>query len=87
MPSLHAVDEIAVQPVPAVGRCPGLSVWGWIAGTVLALMVGSWLIWLSAYLQRKLAEDDIRTACQHVMPETADRCFDTVVIQRGGIRR
>lgn len=62
-------------------------VWPWIAGTLIAMLIGSWLVWLSAYLQRSFAEEDIRKACQHVMPETADRCFDTVVIQRGGVRR
>lgn len=63
------------------------SIWPWIVGTVLAVLVGSWLIWLSAFLQRKFAEEDIRAACHRAMPDTAERCFDTVVIQRGGIRR
>ena len=59
----------------------------WISATVLAVLVGSWLVWLSAYLQRQQNEEDIRAACRRVMPDTAERCFDTVVIQRGGIRR
>jgi len=59
----------------------------WMAGTLIAVAVGSWLVWFSAYVQRTFAEEDIRMACHHVMPETADRCFDTVVIQRGGVRR
>ncbi len=38
-------------------------------------------------VQRKFQEEDIRVACQRLMPETAERCFDTVVIQRGGVWR
>lgn len=58
-----------------------------IAGAVLAALIGTWLVWLSAYVQRTMAEEEIRAACRRVMPETADRCFDTVIIQRGGARR
>jgi hypothetical protein len=32
-------------------------------------------------------EEDIRSACERVMPETVQRCVDTVIIQRGGARR
>jgi hypothetical protein len=39
------------------------------------------------HLQRQFAEEEIRAACQRVMPETMQRCVDTVVIQRGGMRR
>lgn len=53
----------------------------------LSAMIGTWLVWFSAHLQRSLHEEDIRAACRRAMPETADRCFDTVIIQRGGIRR
>lgn len=59
----------------------------WLAATLLAAAVGSWLVWFAAYVQRQQNEEDIRAACRRVMPETADRCFDTVVIQRGGVRR
>jgi hypothetical protein len=59
----------------------------WGAATLLAAAVGSWLVWFAAYVQRQQNEDDIRAACRRVMPDTADRCFDTVVIQRGGVRR
>ena len=51
------------------------------------LALGSWLVWLSAYVQRMFIEEDIRAACQRVMPDTVQRCIDTVVIQRGGARR
>ncbi len=87
MQHLRSVDESEVHTLPNV---PGRSwnvVWSWVAGAVLAVVIGSWLVWLSAFLQRKFAEEDIQAACRRVMPETADRCFDTVVIQRGGIRR
>ncbi|GIW53866.1 MAG: hypothetical protein KatS3mg082_0270 [Nitrospiraceae bacterium] len=58
-----------------------------IAGAIVAALIGTWLVWLSAYVQRTMAEEEIRAACRRVMPETADRCFDTVIIQRGGARR
>ena len=59
----------------------------WTAAALLAAAVGSWLVWFAAYIQRQQNEEDIRAACRRVMPDTADRCFDTVVIQRGGVRR
>lgn len=62
--------------------------WGLlIAGAVLAAVIGTWLVWFSVSVQRKFNEEDIREACHRMMPETADRCYDTVVIQRGGVRR
>lgn len=70
---------------PARGR--SFSWWIWVSGAILVVVTGTWLVWFSAYVQRKFQEEDIRAACHRVMPETADRCFDTVVIQRGGVRR
>lgn len=61
--------------------------WHWVVGAVLVAAVGSWLVWLSAFLQRMFIEEDVRAACQRVMPDTVQRCVDTVVIQRGGSRR
>ena len=87
MQNLRAIEDTESKALSGSSRSSWPLIWPWIAGTVLAVLVGSWLIWLSAFLQRKFAEEDIRAACHHVMPETADRCFDTVVIQRGGIRR
>lgn len=58
-----------------------------IVGAMLLGMIGTWLVWFSLMIQRKQNEEDIRAACQRVMPETVDRCVDTVVIQRGGVRR
>jgi hypothetical protein len=75
----------------APSECRSWSVVGccvrWIIAALLAAVVGSWLVWYAAYIQRQQSEEDIRAACRRVMPESADRCFDTVVIQRGGIRR
>ena len=59
----------------------------WMVGTMLAFLIGSWLVWWAVTLQRQFAEDEIRAACQRMMPETVQRCVDTVVIQRGGARR
>lgn len=62
-------------------------VWQWVLGAMLAVALGSWLVWLSAYVQRIFIEEDIHEACQRVMPDTVQRCVDTVIIQRGGARR
>ena len=62
-------------------------VWQWVLGVVLVVALGSWLVWLSAYVQRMFIEEDIRAACERVMPDTVQRCVDTVIIQRGGARR
>lgn len=64
-----------------------LHVLQWTVGTVLVVLMGSWLVWWTIHLQRQFAEDEIRAACQRVMPDTVQRCVDTVVIQRGGARR
>jgi uncharacterized membrane protein len=82
-----------VQPeTPAQDSPRGLSsgvqlIVQWIVGTILALLIGSWLVWWATNLQRQFVEDEIRDACQRVMPETVQRCVDTVIIQRGGARR
>ena len=62
-------------------------VWQWLVGAVLVALIGSWLVWLAASLQRAFVEQDVREACQRVMPDTVQRCVDTVTIQRGGARR
>ena len=67
------------------GRVPLLLPWA--VGAILALLIGSWLVWWAMHLQRQFAEEEIRAACQRVMPETMQRCVDTVVIKRGGMRR
>jgi hypothetical protein len=59
----------------------------WVVGTALAFIIGSWLVWWAINLQRQFLADDIKNACQRVMPETVQRCVDTVIIQRGVARR
>ena len=59
----------------------------WVVGTLLVFLLGTWLVWWAISLQGQFAEDEIRSACQRVMPETVQRCVDTVIIQRGGARR
>jgi hypothetical protein len=58
-----------------------------LTGAMLLALIGTWLVWFSFVIQRQHNEADIRAACQRVMPETIERCVDTVVIQRGGMRR
>jgi len=80
-------DETQVADTSG-GRSGGvLLVMQWTVGTMLAFLFGSWLVWWAIHLQRQFAEDEIRAACQRVMPDTVQRCVDTVVIQRGGARR
>lgn len=57
------------------------------AGLLFVALIGTWLVWFSFALQWKHNEEDIRASCQRLMPETVERCVDTVVIQRGGMRR
>ena len=83
--SVPRAPESTVTPDTATtGTFP---IWQWVVGAVLAFLIGSWLVWWAVNLQRQFAEDEIRAACQRVMPETVQRCVDTVVIQRGGARR
>ena len=83
----------SVPKAPEPGETPDtaatgtFSMWQWVVGVVLVVAIGSWLVWLSAYVQRMFIEEDIRVACERVMPETVQRCVDTVIIQRGGARR
>ena len=91
-PSAMSNQQETQPETPAQDNPRGLSggvrlVAQWIVGTILALLIGSWLVWWAIHLQRQFAEDEIRGACQRVMPETVQRCVDTVIIQRGGARR
>jgi hypothetical protein len=88
MANLQAVPkEPESAEAPDMVVTSTVHIWQWVVGAVLVVALGSWLVWLSAYLQRMFIEEDIRAACQRVMPETAQRCVDTVIIQRGGARR
>ncbi len=90
MPSAQLVTESEhdSSSVSTIVRPSPWRAWGYLmVGAVLLAMIATWLVWFSAFIQRKYHEEDIRASCQRVMPETAERCFDTVVIQRGGVRR
>lgn len=89
MQSIHLVreEQAASAVIPRVSISPG-TVWIYIAvSALLVAAIGTWLVWFSAFIQQNLQEEGVREACQRAMPDTSDRCFDTVIIQRGGIRR
>lgn len=79
--------EVPAQDSPRVFPGGVRLVVQWMVGSILAFLLGSWLVWWAVNLQRQFAEDEIRGACQRVMPDTVQRCVDTVIIQRGGARR
>ena len=88
MPSLRVVSDdapaaVASGPAPF----PVKLVVQWCIGIVMAFALGTWLVWWAALVQRIFTSEDVRSACQRVMPEAVDRCIDTVTIQRGGARR
>jgi hypothetical protein len=88
MPAVRIVapDEAPAAPVAIAHTTARL--WVYLGATMALLaMIGTWLVWFSAFIQRDLQQEDIRAACRRAMPEATDRCFDTVIIQRGGIRR
>lgn len=88
MPSVHLVREEEAAP-PIVASVPTSSgrVWSYIATSAFLLaLIGTWLVWFSALVQHNFLEEHIRAACQRAMPEAVDRCFDTMVIQRGWVR-
>ena len=85
-------QQVIQHETPAQETPRGLSggvllVMRWTVGTMLAFLIGSWLVWWAIHLQRQFAEDEVRASCQRLMPDTVERCVDTVVIQRGGSRR
>ncbi len=92
--SVSAVSrQQEIQPAALVTDCPkGRSegvrlITQWVVGAVLAFLIGSWLVWWAINLQQQFSADEIKGACQRMMPETVQRCVDTVIIQRGGARR
>ncbi|MGZ8382322.1 MAG: hypothetical protein ACXW4C_11480 [Nitrospira sp.] len=89
MPAVRIVTQEDVPHAPiTTGKLSTTRVWAYLGVTlVLLALIGTWLVWFSAFIQRSLQEDEIQAACRRAMLDTADRCFDTVVIQRGGIRR
>ena len=88
MPNLEIISKEDLRAEPTSGGCSTTKLLArWAVGTILVFLIGSWLVWWALYLQRYFVEGEIRGACQRVMPETLERCVDTVIIQRGGIRR
>lgn len=89
MPAVRIVTHEEVGPAPVTTvKTSATRVWAYLGVTlVLLAVIGTWLVWFSAFIQKRLQEDDIRAACRRAMPDMADRCFDTVVIRRGGVRR
>lgn len=83
-PVLRELESVEIPDRAPTRTFP---VWQWVLGAMLAVVLGSWLVWLSAYVQRMFIEEEIHEACQRVMPDTVQRCVDTVIIQRGGARR
>jgi hypothetical protein len=88
MPNLHVVTDDALPlAVTAPVAFPVKLVMQWSVGILFAFALGTWLVWWAAVVQRTFALEDIRSACQRAMPESVERCIDTVTIQRGGARR
>ena len=88
MPNLHVVSDDALPAVaPKVTTFPVKLLLQWCVGILAAFSLGTWLVWWAAIVQRAFTLEDVRSACQRVMPESVDRCVDTVTIQRGGARR
>lgn len=88
MPKLQVVSEDALPLEEAASSSfPLMLVMQWAIGIVAAFALGTWLVWWAALVQRTFTVEDIRSACQRVMPESVERCIDTVTIQRGGARR
>jgi hypothetical protein len=88
MPNLQVVEKEEVVAVRSRSFPinTGLII-QWIAAIAVAFGLGTWLVWWAAYSHRQFVIEEIRASCQRVMPETVDRCVDTVIIQRGGARR
>jgi hypothetical protein len=88
MPNLHVVSEDALPAVEAPSSSFSFKVFlQWSVGILAAFALGTWLVWWAALVQRTFTMEEIRSACQRVMPESVERCIDTVTIQRGGARR
>jgi hypothetical protein len=88
MPNLHVVSDDALPAVaPRAVLFPVRIIVQWCVGILVAFGLGTWLVWWAAVVQRAFTLDDVRSACQRVMPESVERCVDTVTIQRGGARR
>ena len=85
-PESGSKEDLPIEAT-SVGSSRAKLIVQWAVGTILLVLVGSWLVWWGLYLQQQFVEEEIRGSCQRVMPETVERCVDTVIIQRGGARR
>ena len=88
MPNLQVVEREEIATVRSLSPSATTRlIIQWVVGIAVAFGLGTWLVWWAAYSQRQFAIDEIRAGCQRVMPDTVERCVDTVIIQRGGARR
>ena len=88
MPAVRLVTEEESSSVLVSQEISSVRILGYIGFSALLLaVIGTWLVWFLVSTQQQAQEEAVRHACQRVMPDTADRCFDTVIIQRGGVRR
>lgn len=88
MPNLRVVSDEALPAVaPGPAPFPAKTLVQWCVGILVAFGLGTWLVWWAAVVQRSFTLEEVRSACQRVMPESVERCVDTVTIQRGGARR
>lgn len=85
MSAVRIVTQEDGPPVPVMTSQTSLErVWAYLGVTmVLFAAIGTWLIWFSALLRQNLQEEPIREGCRRTMLE----CVETVIIQRGGVRR
>lgn len=73
--------------VPMRGSAGNLARLTYAGLALLALTAaGTWLVWFAQYLDHDRMMKDIRAACARIMPDNMERCADTVIIQRGGVR-
>jgi len=88
MQAVRLVTEEESSSVVVRQELSSIRILGYIGfSAVLLAAIGTWLVWFLVSIQQQAQEEAVRQACQRLMPDTAERCFDTVVIQRGGLRR
>lgn len=87
--TVQTVRQLEPVRETRVERPVGLSKQSVLFGAVVLAMlacIGTGLVWYATHLTHDLMMEDIRAACTRIMPETIQRCVDTVIIQRGGAR-
>ena len=59
------------------------AVWRYIVvSAMLVVAIGTWLVWLSAFIQHNLQEEGVREACQRAMPVFWVRCSSGATASR-----